>query len=259
MKYLQGKFPILKKQALAKEVYSFWISCPEIAKIAQPGQFVHILPPGLGLRRPISIAGIDPENGILRIVFVIKHEGTRKLAECRQGDYLDMIAPLGHGFTLLPEASHVVLVGGGIGVPPMLPLAAYYGERATAVSGFRSFQQVILQEDLENYGASTICCTEDGSAGAVQGFVTAPLEQLLTEGVDAVFACGSQPMLKAVADLCIKNHTYCEISMEERMACGIGACLGCACKTKNPDTEEIQFLHVCKNGPVFKAEEVDNS
>ncbi len=254
MKYLQGNYPIIQKQALAKDVYSLTVHCPEIAQLAQPGQFVHILPKGFGLRRPISIAGIDKKAGTLRIVFVIKHKGTQAIADLNQGDMLDMIAPLGHGFTLLPDAQHVILVGGGIGVPPMLPLADYYGQKATAVSGFRTFQQVILQEDLEAYGAQVICCTEDGSAGAVKGFVTAPLEQLLSEGVDAVFACGSIPMLKAVAEVCLRNKTYCEISLEERMACGVGACLGCACKIKKDGQEE--FLHVCKNGPVFKAEEV---
>ncbi|MDE6005592.1 MAG: dihydroorotate dehydrogenase electron transfer subunit [Oscillospiraceae bacterium] len=255
MKYLQGKYPVINKQALAHDVYSILILCPEVAKLAQAGQFVHILPTGFGLRRPISIAGIDKKNGVLRIVFVIKGNGTKAIADLKQGDFIDMIAPLGHGFTLMPEAEHVVLVGGGIGVPPMLPLAEYYGEKATAISGFRSFQQVILQEDLENYGAKTICCTEDGSAGAVKGFVTTPLEQLLTESVDAVFACGALPMLKAVAELCKRNKIYCEVSMEERMACGVGACLGCACEIKNADGE-INFLHVCKNGPVFNAEEV---
>lgn len=254
MKYLQGEYPIIHKQALAKDVYSFVILCPEIAQLACPGQFVHILPKGFGLRRPISIAGIDKQAGTLRIVFVIKHQGTQTIAGLNQGDYLDMIGPLGHGFTLLPEAQHVILVGGGIGVPPMLPLAAYYGEKATAVSGFRTFQQVILQEDLETCKARTICCTEDGSAGAVKGFVTTPLEQLLSEGADAVFACGPIPMLKAVAEVCMRNQTYCEVSLEERMACGVGACLGCACKIKKDHQEE--FLHVCKNGPVFKAEEV---
>lgn len=255
MKYLQGKYPVISRQALARDIYSIVILCPEIAELAQPGQFVHILPAGFGLRRPISIAGIDKKNSTLRIVFVIKGDGTKILGDLKQGDYVDMIAPLGHGFTLMPEAEHVVLVGGGIGVPPMLPIAEYYGEKATAISGFRSFQQVILQEDLENYGAKTICCTEDGSAGAVQGFVTTPLEQLLSEGVDAVFACGSLPMLKAVAELCKRNQTYCEVSMEERMACGVGACLGCACEIKNADGE-VNVLHVCKNGPVFNAEEV---
>ncbi|MBQ4464381.1 MAG: dihydroorotate dehydrogenase electron transfer subunit [Oscillospiraceae bacterium] len=255
MKYTQGSYPIVEKSAIAQDTFSFTLLCPEVAKIAQAGQFVHILPKGYGLRRPISIAGIDPEAGTLRLVFAIRGKGTDALAGLNQGDYMDMIAPLGHGFTLMPEAQHVVLVGGGIGVPPMLPLARYYGSRATAISGFRSFPQVILQEDLEALGAQTICCTEDGSAGAVKGFVTTPLEQLLSEGVDAVYACGPTPMLMAVADVCLRTGTYCEISLEERMACGVGACLGCACKTKNENGEE-QFLHVCKNGPVFKAEEV---
>lgn len=254
MGYLQGSFPILKKNAIAQDIFSFTLHCPEVAAQAQPGQFVHILPEGLGLRRPISIAGIDKENGTLRIVFAIRGKGTEVLSRLNTGDHMDMIAPIGHGFTLLPEASHVILVGGGIGVPPMLPLAVYYGSKATAISGFRSFPQVILQEDLEQYGAQTICCTEDGTAGAVKGFVTQPLEQLLSEGADAVYACGPEPMLRAVAELCMRNKTYCEVSLEERMACGIGACLGCACRTKEEDGEH--FRHVCKNGPVFRAEEV---
>lgn len=255
MKYTQGMYPILEKRAIAQDTFSFTLYCPEVAAIAQPGQFVHILPAGFGLRRPISIAGIDPDAGTLRIVFAVRGKGTGVLAALHEGENMDMIAPLGHGFTLKPDAEHVVLVGGGIGVPPMLPLAKFYGERATAISGFRSFSQVILQEDLEALGARTICCTEDGTAGAVKGFVTEPLEQLLSEGVDVVYACGPTPMLKAVAAVCERTRTYCEISLEERMACGVGACLGCACKTKNASGEE-QFVHVCKNGPVFQAKEV---
>ena len=192
---------------------------------------------------------------MLRLVFAVRGKGTESLAGLNKGDFMDMIAPLGHGFTLFPEAEHVVLVGGGIGVPPMLPLAAYYGSKATVISGFRSFPQVILQEDLAQYCAKTICCTEDGSAGTVKGFVTAPLSDLLREGVNAVYACGPQAMLKAVARACIESGTYCEVSLEERMACGIGACLGCACRTKDADGNE-KYLHVCKNGPVFRAEEV---
>lgn len=254
MKYTQGSYPILEKTAIAQDTFSFTLHCPEVAEIAQPGQFVHILPKGYGLRRPISIAGIDRINGTLRIVFAVRGKGTDALAGLNKGDYMDMIAPVGHGFTLLPEAAHVILVGGGIGVPPMLPLAEYYGDKATAISGFRSFSQVILQNDLESYGTQVICCTEDGTAGAVKGFVTQPLEQLLSEGADAVYACGPTPMLRAVAEVCIRSKVFCEISLEERMACGIGACLGCACRTKEADGEH--FRHVCKNGPVFRAEEV---
>ena len=124
MKYTQGKYPIMEKQAIAEDTFSFTLLCPEAAAIAAPGQFVHILPAGFGLRRPISIAGIDREAGTLRIVFAVRGKGTKALSELRQGDAMDTIAPLGHGFTLREDAQHVVLVGGGIGVPPMLPLAA---------------------------------------------------------------------------------------------------------------------------------------
>ena len=255
MSYTQGVFPIIEKRALAEDTFSMMLHCPAMAAAAQPGQFLHILPAGYGLRRPISIAGIDPDKGTLRIVFAVRGKGTDALAGMNVGDFMDVLGPVGHGFTLLPEAQHVVLVGGGIGVPPMLPLAAYYGARASAVSGFRSFRQVILQDDLAASGAQTIVCTEDGSAGDSKGFVTGPLEAMLSEGVDAVYACGPGPMLRAVADLCIRTGTYCEVSLEERMACGVGACLGCACRTKDENGNE-QYLHVCKNGPVFKAEEV---
>ncbi len=255
MKYTQGSYRITEKTAIARDTFSFTVLCPEIAEIADPGQFVHILPKGYGLRRPISIAGIDPVGGTLRIVFDVRGKGTEALAGLNVGDDMDMIGPLGHGFTLLEDAQTVALVGGGIGVPPMLPLASYYGEKAVAISGFRSYPQVILQEDLQLLGAQTILVTEDGTAGDCKGFVTGPLEALLSDGVDAVYACGPMPMLKAVAELCIRNKTYCEVSLEERMACGVGACLGCACQTKDETgTEHMQ--HVCKNGPVFRAEEV---
>lgn len=254
MKYTQGKYIITQKTAIARNIYSFTISCPEIARIAAPGQFVHIRADGFTLRRPISICGIDPDMGTLRIVFEIRGEGTSVIARLNEGDVIDMLAPLGHGFTIDPDFRKVILIGGGIGTPPMLPLAKIYGEKAAAISGFRNASAVILQEDFARTGAKTILCTDDGSAG-IHGFVTQPLEELVkTEQIDAVFACGPSPMLKNIAAICEKNGIYCEISLEERMACGIGACLGCACKTKRNDEE--YFAHVCKDGPVFKAEEV---
>lgn len=255
MKYTQGKYLIIGKSAIAKEIYSFEILCPEVAAIAQPGQFVHIRVDGFTLRRPISICGIDAEKGTLRIVFEIRGEGTAVMAKLNEGDVVDMLAPLGHGFTVNQEFSKVVIIGGGIGTPPMLPLAEAYGTKATAISGFRSANAVILQEDFMSTGAETILCTDDGTQG-IHGFVTQPLAEILANGgVDAVYACGPMPMLKGVSALCKENGVkLCEISLEERMACGIGACLGCACKTKRNDEE--YFAHVCKDGPVFNAEEV---
>lgn len=254
MKYTQGKYIIAEKSAIARNIYSFTISCPEIAQVAVPGQFVHIRIGSFTLRRPISICGIDPIKGTLRIVFEIRGEGTSAIADLNKGDVIDMLAPLGHGFTVNSDFKKVILIGGGIGTPPMLPLAKAYGEKAVAISGFRNASAVILQEDFAAAGAETILCTDDGSAG-IHGFVTQPLEELVRNGgVDAVFACGPTPMLKRITEICKENSVYCEISLEERMACGIGACLGCACKTKRNDEE--YFAHVCKDGPVFKAEEV---
>lgn len=254
MKYTQGKYIITRKSAIAKEIYSFEISCPEIAQVAVPGQFVHIRVGSFTLRRPISICGINKDKGTLRLVFEIRGEGTAEIAKLNEGDLIDMLAPLGHGFTVDPEFKKVVLIGGGIGTPPMLPLAQAYGEKVVAISGFRNSAAVILQEDFNASGAETILCTDDGSAG-IHGFVTQPFAELAEQGsIDAVYACGPMPMLKGIADICKKNNIYCEISLEERMACGIGACLGCACRTVRNDEE--YFAHVCKDGPVFKAEEV---
>ena len=254
MKYTQGTYVITEKQAIARETYSFTISCPEVAEAAQPGQFVHIRAKGFTLRRPISICGIDKEAGTLRIVFEIRGDGTSAIAELNKGDLIDLLAPLGHGFTVNDSFKKVVLIGGGIGTPPMLPLADHYKEKAVVISGFRSASAVILQDDFGKTGAQTMLCTDDGTLG-IHGFVTQPFSELVKEGgMDAVYACGPMPMLKGIAEICRENGVFCEISLEERMACGIGACLGCACRTVRNDEE--YFAHVCKDGPVFNAEEV---
>ncbi len=254
MKYTQGQYIIASKHAIANDIYSFEIKCPEIAGIAAPGQFVHIRTGNLTLRRPISICGIDKEKGTIRIVFEIRGEGTSRIAMLNEGNLIDMLAPLGHGFTVDLNFQKVVLIGGGIGTPPMLPLAQIYGKKAVAVSGFRNSAAAILQDDFKLAGAQTVLCTDDGSAG-IHGFVTKPFAELAEQGnIDAVYACGPMPMLKEIAQICKEKGIYCEISLEERMACGIGACLGCACRTVRNDEE--YFAHVCKDGPVFKAEEV---
>ena len=254
MKYTQGQFIITEKTAIAREIYSFTIACPEAAAAACAGQFVHIRAKGFTLRRPVSICGIDREKGTLRIVFEIRGEGTAEIAKLNKGELIDMLAPLGHGFTLDDSFKNVVVVGGGIGTPPMLPIASFYGNRASAICGFRNASAVILQDDFRKTGAETILCTDDGSAG-IHGFVTQPLSELAEKGgIDAVYACGPMPMLKGIANICKEKGIFCEISLEERMACGIGACLGCACRTVRNDEE--YFAHVCKEGPVFKAEEV---
>lgn len=254
MQYKQGNYPVQEKKLLAKNMVQFVIYCPEIAALAEPGQFVHILPVGHTLRRPISLCEINREKGTICIVFEIKGNGTDKLAQCNQGDCMDVLGPLGHGFTLLPEAKHVVMIGGGIGNPPMLPLAQYYQKRATVISGFRSAEFIILQNAFQKAGAETILCTDNGTMGR-NALVTEPLKELLMQKkIDAVYACGPKPMLKAIAAIANEQNVFCEVSLEERMGCGIGACLVCACKLEREG--KSVSAHVCKDGPVFSSKEV---
>lgn len=254
MSYTQGEYLIHSKKNLAKNIYDLTVACPELANEAQPGQFVHIRVEGKSLRRPISICGIDREAGCLRLVFEVRGEGTARMADWKTGDRIDLIGPLGKGFTLLDPSKKAIVIGGGIGTPPMLEIARHYGQNATAVIGFRSAGTVILREDFEACGAQTIVCTDDGTMGR-QGFVTGALEELLNDGVpDIIYACGPHPMLKGVATLADSRGIRCEVSLEERMGCGVGACLVCACKTVKNSKE--YFAHVCKDGPVFDAKEV---
>ncbi|HIZ55942.1 MAG TPA: dihydroorotate dehydrogenase electron transfer subunit [Firmicutes bacterium] len=252
--YLVGKYPVIHKSSLAAGVYDYTLYCPEVAARAQAGQFVHIRVDGFTLRRPISICEIGQETGVIRLVFEVRGEGTKALSRINEGDLMDLIAPLGKGFSILPASSRVIAVGGGIGTPPMLETIKHYGANGAAVIGFRSAAQVILENDFVRTGAQTIVCTEDGSRG-VKGFVTDPLRQLLSAGkTDLVCACGPAAMLKAVVALTEELGVRCEVSLEERMGCGVGACLVCACKTVKDGKE--YYAHVCQDGPVFPAEEV---
>lgn len=241
---------------LTDAAWDMVIDCPEAAKKAVPGQFAHLLPEGnYSLRRPISICGINKEEGTLRIVFEVRGEGTKTLASYQAGDRVNLLAPLGHGFTLLPSDRRVILIGGGIGTPPMLPLAQYYGENAVCICGSRTEKAAVLQEDFAKTGCKTILCTDDGSAG-VHGLVTVPLaEELQANRPEMIYACGPMPMLRAVAAMAKEQGIPCEVSLEERMGCGVGACLVCACNVYINDGE-IHAAHVCKDGPVFDAERV---
>lgn len=255
MKYTQGLYPIISKKAIAAEIYDMTIHCPHIAKAAVCGQFVNIKADGFMLRRPISICGIDKENGTLRIVFEVRGKGTKALSQLSEGQLIDIVAPLGgRGFTLLEKDKKTVIIGGGIGNPPMLPIARHYGGNATVISGFRNASAVILQKDFAASGANVILCTDDGSAGR-KGFVTDALSETLKSGKpDIIYACGPSVMLRRIIAQAKEAGVKCEVSLEERMGCGVGGCLVCACRTIR-DGEEY-YAHVCKDGPVFDAEEV---
>lgn len=254
MSYTQGEYRILSKRNLAKNIYDYVIEAKEIAELAQAGQFVHIRVQGFSLRRPISICEINKEAGTIRIVFEVRGEGTAELAKLQEGQLIDMMGPLGKGFSLIDPSKKVIVIGGGIGVPPMLEVAKHYGNNATAIIGFRSANAVILAEDFQKNGAQLMLCTDDGTMGA-KGFVTAALKHRLLESeADLICACGPQMMLKGIIELANEYHIPCEVSLEERMGCGVGACLVCACRTVKNGEEYL--AHVCKDGPVFKAEDV---
>ena len=215
------------------------------------GQFVHIkCGHSRLLRRPISIC--DWEEGLVRVVFEIRGDGTAWLARRAAGDKLDVLGPLGSGFRL-ERGSRALLVGGGIGVPPMLGCAQYAPGRCTAILGFRSGDRVMLEEQFHSVCSQVQVATDDGSYG-FHGYVDALVRRELEgdRGYDAVLACGPRPMLRNVARAAEDFGVRCLVSMEERMGCGVGACLVCAC-----DMADGSRKHVCKDGPVFEAREVD--
>lgn len=249
MKYNTSYAKLVKKEEIADGIFDFTLECPELASKAKAGQFAHIAVTGKTLRRPISIC--DADENTLRIVFQVKGEGTKILSETKVGDELDVLAPLGHGFEI-PEGKKIAFVGGGIGVPPML-YSAKQADSAIAILGFRNKNAVILENDFESVCEKVYVATDDGSYG-INGFTTTVLEAIIND-VDLVCACGPMPMLKGIAKICKDNNKPCQVSLEERMGCGIGACLVCACKTLDKDGN-VEHSHVCKKGPVYNAEEV---
>lgn len=244
---------VLEQRILAEGVYSMWLST-NIAKEAVPGQFVSLYCEERSrlLPRPISICEIDKERSAIRLVYRLAGEGTKEFSALQTDDEVKVLGPLGNGFPL--EGEHPIVIGGGIGVPPMLELAKSLSAKSTIVLGYRD-EQLFLKEQFEDYGQVEIT-TDNGSVG-VHGTVVDVLEQKQITG-DVIYACGPKPMLAAVKRYAMEHDIKCYVSMEERMACGIGACLGCVCQTKEEDAHShVHNTRVCKDGPVFLAEEVE--
>lgn len=243
---------IVSQQCIGTDIYDMVLSFPKGAKEARPGQFIamycedgtKLLP------RPISICGIDAEAGTLRVVYRIAGEGTRLFSQMKAGDSLEVMGPLGNGFTM--KNKKAIIVGGGIGIPPMLELAKQLDCEKTVVLGYRD--ELFLKEEFEAC-ADVAVATEDGSAG-MKGTVIDAIEAAQVSG-EIIYTCGPMPMLKALAEYADAHGMEAQISLEERMACGIGACLGCICKTKEKDHHtNVNNTRICKDGPVFDAKEV---
>lgn len=242
---------VCSNREIAEGIYDMWIKTGDIG--AQAGQFVNVLCEGgdAFLRRPISIC--DTEEDKIRLVYEVKGEGTRLLAGYETGRSVDLLAPLGHGFDLTENVCNPIIIGGGIGTYPLLKLAKEI-KNPQIFLGFRSKDRITLTDEFEKEGTLSVA-TDDGSAG-YHGLVVDLVREFLQEKKsDMIYACGPQPMLKAVKKVSEEFRVPCQLSMEERMGCGLGACLVCACKTKTADGKE-NYSHVCKNGPVFRGEEI---
>lgn len=255
MGYTKYLATVLANTEIAPGFFDIRVKTPQASQTS-PGQFYQILCDGKPLRRPISVCGYDPAAETLRMVYQIRGEGTAWLAGVKAGAQLDLLGPLGHGFSV-KNADHPVFVGGGIGTPPLLGTAAACGGKADAILGYRTKAAAILLEDFEKVCRKVYTATDDGSLGH-HGLVTDLLKERLEEGpCDLICACGPTPMLKAVSAMALERDIRCQVSLEERMGCGIGACVCCVCKVGDPnDPATIRHAQVCRYGPVIDAKEV---
>ena len=243
---------VISQEMLADGIFSMWLRT-EASQTAVPGQFISVYTKDGSrlLPRPISICEADKEEGRLRIVYRVAGKGTDEFSTYESGDSIEVMGPLGNGFELGDKKAF--LIGGGIGIPPMLQLAKELNCKKTAVLGYRN--ELFLLDDF-NAVCDTIIATEDGSAGTKGNVIDAIKANGAT--ADVIYACGPTPMLRALKAYAEENDMECYVSMEERMACGIGACLACVCKTKEKDHHtNVNNKRICKEGPVFNAKEVE--
>ncbi len=250
---------VVSQELLADGIYSMWIQT-EVSKTAGPGQFLSIYTNDASrlLPRPISICEIDKAGESVRVVYRVTGEntGTKQFSQMGAGDPISVVGPLGNGFPVEEaDGKRALLMGGGIGVPPILELAKQLtcGKKQIVV-GYRD-THTFLKEEFEQNGELYIS-TEDGSVGTKGNVLDAIRENDLE--ADIIYACGPTPMLRAIKEYAEEKKIACYISLEERMACGIGACLGCVCRTKERDHHtNVHNTRICKNGPVFLSTEVE--
>ena len=239
----QSIFTIVENKALTKDVFKMILE-GDTSAITASGQFVNILLDGLYLRRPISVCDWDAET--LTIVYKVVGHGTEAMSKMVKGQELDILTGLGNGYDLTVCGDKPVLLGGGVGVPPMYGCAkklCELGIKPTVILGFNTKDEVFYEDEFKALGCETIVTTVDGSHG-VKGFAVAPLENM---EYTYFYTCGPEPMLKAVYNA---TTTSGQMSFEERMGCGFGACMGCSCKTLTG------YKRICKEGPVMMKEEI---
>ena len=234
-------FSVLKNENIAKSVYRMVLEGKTDA-LTMPGQFINIFIDGFYLRRPISVCDYDEKT--ITIIYKVVGKGTEKMAEMKAGEKLDILVGLGNGFDVSKSGDKPLLIGGGVGVPPLYKLAKNLdGKDITVILGFNTADEVFYKEEFEKLGAKVIVTTVDGSVG-IKGFVTNAMGEC---DYTYIYTCGPEPMLKAIYN---ESKTSGQFSFEERMGCGFGACMGCSCKTKYGNKR------ICKEGPVLEKEEI---
>lgn len=237
----QSIFKIIKNEALTKDVYKMVLE-GDTSAITTPGQFVNVKLDGLFLRRPISVN--DVNGNLLTIIYKVVGKGTELMSKMADGE-LDILTGLGNGYDLSKSGETPLLIGGGVGVPPLYMLAKELikqGKKVSVILGFNTESEVFYQNEFEKLGAKVIVTTADGSK-SVKGFVTDGMKQV--DKYSYFYTCGPEPMLKAVYNASVTDGQF---SFEERMGCGFGACMGCSCKTK------YKNIRICKDGPVLTKE-----
>ena len=245
---------IISQEEIAPGIFSMWLKTDKIASYAKAGQFISVYcdDGSRMLPRPISICEIDKEDQSIHIVYRVAGKGTEEFSKKQMGMHLDILGPLGNGFPL--KNKKAFLIGGGIGIPPILELAKQLDCEKQIILGYRNSDMFLL-DDFRKQGTVYVA-TEDGSYGSKGNVLNAIRDNALD--ADIIYACGPTPMLRALKEYAAENQIECWISMEEKMACGIGACLACVCKSKEVDGHtNVHNKRVCKEGPVFRAEEVE--
>lgn len=257
-KKVQEQGIVLMQEQLSSGIFSLLLGAGQIARLAVPGQFVNVYSGDRSrmLPRPISICEVDAEKGTIRLVYRVSGEGTREFSHLLPSETVDLLGPIGNGYPLeqMNEEKHALLIGGGIGVPPLVELAKRLPGRKTAVIGYRD-ANLFLTKELEAH-AQLVIATEDGSVGTQGNVLDAIREHQLS--ADVIYACGPTPMLRALKAWAGEQGIPCYLSLEERMACGVGACLACVCKTREKDEHsQVNNKRVCVDGPVFLADEIE--
>ena len=238
----QGIFEILSNTPLTDSVYKMVLS-GDTSAVTNCGQFVNIQLSGKFLRRPISVC--DYDENTLTIIYKVVGSGTEQMSAMNPGERLDILTGLGNGYDISLSGDHPVLLGGGVGVPPMYNLAKKLiaeGKKVSVILGFNTRSEIFYEEEFKALGCDVAVTTVDGSYG-IKGFVTDALPEIYSY----FYTCGPEPMLKAVYRA---TFTSGQMSFEERMGCGFGACMGCSCKTLTG------YKRICKEGPVMKKEEI---